>query len=98
MPFQTSAKSLPIATHADADVHETAFKVALLALAGVVVGWTDQFVPSHASTPAPTATQSVGEGHETPFSAPDVLPTSCIVQFVPSHRSARPVCVPDLAV
>jgi hypothetical protein len=108
VPFHRSAMTcaallLPTAVHADGEVQETAFKNDP-GLPEVGVGSMLQLVPSQCSVSVPselpelsravpTATQAVGDVHETPFSAPAAAPpgfgVGTIRHAVPSQSSAR---------
>jgi hypothetical protein len=79
--------------HAVGDAHDTALSVPLPA-----VGWMVQVLPSQRSASGaplldPTAVHAVAEVHDTPkrllVVAPLGLGVGCIVQALPSHRSAR---------
>jgi hypothetical protein len=100
VPFHPSAMtapalSFPTAVHAVGDVQETPCKNDPGLEVGI--GWMLQVVPSQrsASAPgsdAPTATQSLEEGHAIPLKkltcAPDGFGVDCTVHFAPSQCSA----------
>jgi hypothetical protein len=96
------APLFPTAVRAFGEVQETLFKTAP-GVAEVGVGWMLQLVPSQCSvsvpmglpavsTTEPTATQAVGDVHETPFSEPLGVPSGFAVwtirHLVPSNSSA----------
>jgi hypothetical protein len=105
VPFHRSASSpvsvFPTAVQADAEVHETAFRM-YPALAAVGDGWMLQVVPFHrwATVPSrlnelsaepPTAVHAFAEVHDTPFSELNWPPAGAggwMLQLFPSHLSA----------
>jgi hypothetical protein len=108
VPFHRSASNpkfvFPTAVQAEAEVHETAFRV-YPALREPGDGWMLHFVPFHCSatvprplpepsrTPTPpTAVHAVADVHDTPFrelvGAPAGAGIGWMRQLVPSHRSA----------
>ena len=106
VPSHRSASSresvCPTAVQAEAEVHETAFRV-YPAVAAVGDGWMLHFVPFHcsATVPAllpelsnepPTAVHAVADVHDAPvrelLAAPVGPGVGWMLQLVPSHRSA----------
>jgi len=83
--------------HADDEVHDTLFRKANWAPAGVGVGWMLQLVPFHPSArvpafDAPTAVQPEDVGQATLARKPPPcagLGVGWMLQLVPFHRSAR---------
>jgi hypothetical protein len=98
----------PAAVHAEADVHDTAFRKLDCASDGLGEGTMRHAVPSHSSAriPAsepPTAVHPEAEVHDTAFKkldcAPDGLGEGMMRHAVPSHCSARvPAFEPPTAV
>jgi len=94
--------------HADDEVHDTLFRKANWAPAGVGVGWMLQLVPFHPSArvpafDAPTAVQPEDVGQATLARKPPPcagLGVGWMLQRVPFHRSARvvPSALPPTAV
>jgi hypothetical protein len=104
VPFHISAKMglPPTASQKVADTHETAWRIARLSPTGTGMGCTLHPVPFQVSASGaspelvkakPTASQNVGEVHETEDRTaelePDGLGTDWIVHEVPFHDSAR---------
>jgi hypothetical protein len=89
--------------HAEAEVHETADRLLLVAPLGVGVVWVVQVLPSQNSAsvaPAPlfpTAVQAVADVHETAFRLPPLgVGVVWVVHELPSPRTASVTAVPLL--
>jgi hypothetical protein len=88
--------------HADAEVHDTADRLLLVAPLGMGTVWIVQVLPSQPSArvaPAPlfpTAVQVVAEVHETAFRLPPLgVGVVWVVQALPSQRSTNVPALPD---
>jgi hypothetical protein len=102
---------VPVAVQAEAAVQDTPARTLDAAPVGLGVGWMVHWVPFHCSARArkvpellmeyPAAAQAEEAGQATPsrkFGPPARLGVGWMVQFVPSHRSARVWDVPELVL